>query len=296
MVAYVGRVAEPREEQRTGAAYLTAVTELLQRVRADHPTAGLFEAADLQWWWRVARSTDAVPQLFWFDDNGRPDAAVILTDWGDRVAVDSMVRADATPEWTAHVVARGVAHATALGYTTLSAEVVSDDRVRLDAFAALGFTAGGDGVVEAWLDAVSRPAVSTLPEGYRSSSRADAHDGAHHIAGRSAPDVEARLQQTSLYRPDLDVVVLDARGDVVAYGLCWNDPATRTGLVEPMRTEDDHQRRGLARHVLTRGVHLLATAGAARIKICYEDDNPASGHLYRSVGFVPYRRTVVMTR
>ena len=38
--------------------YLAAVTELLQRIRGAHPTKGLFEAADLQWWWRAPRSTD----------------------------------------------------------------------------------------------------------------------------------------------------------------------------------------------------------------------------------------------
>ena len=88
-------------------------------------------------------------------------------------------------------------------------------------------------------------------------------------------------------------MVHDGHNDVAAYGLFWYDPATATGLVEPMRTEDDHQRRGLARHVLTAGLDRLAGAGAARIKICFEPDNPASGPLYRSVGFVPDRATVV---
>lgn len=285
-----------REIARVSAEYLAAVTALLQRVRAEHPTAGLFEAADLQWWWRTARSTDAVPQLFWFDDDGRPEAGVILTDWGSRVAVDALARPDATPDRIARLVERGVEHATELGYSTLSAEVAGDDHVRLDAYAALGFSPTGDGVVEAWLDARSLPDVSALTDGYRSATRADVHDRPHHMIRRGAPDVEARLRQTTLYRADLDIVVLDGRGDVAAYGLCWFDPVTRTGLVEPMRTEDEHQRRGLARHVLTRGVRLLAAAGAKRIKICYEDDNPASGHLYRSVGFVPVRRTVVLSR
>lgn len=110
-------------------------------------------------------------------------------------------------------------------------------------------------------------------------------------AERNHPDVEERLQQTSLYRSDLDLVVHDAQGNVAAYGLFWYDPTTATGLVEPMRTENDHQRRGLARHVLTAGVDLLANVGAERIKIVYDPDNPASGHLYRSVGFEPHRHT-----
>lgn len=63
-----------------------------------------------------------------------------------------------------------------------------------------------------------------------------------------------------------------------------------------MRTKDDHQRRGLARHVLTTGIDLLAEAGAARIKICYEPDNPASEGLYLSVGCEPDRQTVVYSR
>jgi predicted N-acetyltransferase YhbS len=110
------------------------------------------------------------------------------------------------------------------------------------------------------------------------------------------PDVEQRLQQTSLYRSDLDLVVLDANDEVAAYGLFWYDPVTATGVVEPMRTLDDHQRRGLARHLLTSGLDLLAEAGAERISIAYHPDNPASGHLYRSVGFEPYRQTDVYHR
>jgi GNAT superfamily N-acetyltransferase len=109
---------------------------------------------------------------------------------------------------------------------------------------------------------------------------------------RNHADPEPRLMQTSLYRPDLDLVVHDSCDRVAAYGLFWYDPATATGLVEPMRTEDDHQRRGLARHILTTGIDLLADAGAARMKICYEPDNPPSKGLYLSVGFEPDRQTV----
>jgi predicted N-acetyltransferase YhbS len=120
----------------------------------------------------------------------------------------------------------------------------------------------------------------------------------HHMtnAGRNHPDVEPRLRQTSLYRPDLDLVIHDSQDSVAAYGLFWHDPVSATGLVEPMRTEEDHQQRGLARHILTAGIDLLAAAGAERIKICYELDNPASKSLYLSAGFEPVRQTVVYSR
>lgn len=286
------------EEHRTGLDHLAAVTGLLQRIRSAHPTAGLFEAADLQWSWRLPRPTDDVPQLHWVDDAGRPCAAVVLTDDGDRTSLDPFVLPDATPEWLAHVVGRGLAHAAATGRHALRLEVDRHDAVLHQVLAAHGFEVAGDGVVEAWLAAADRPAVSEQPAGYRLSSRLEAASGPHHLASaaRHHPDVEARLRQTSLYRPDLDLVVHDDSGGVAAYGLFWYDPVTATGLVEPMRTEDAHQRRGLARHVLTGGLDRLAAAGAERIKICFEPGNPASSHLYLDAGFVPDRRTVVLAR
>lgn len=69
-----------------------------------------------------------------------------------------------------------------------------------------------------------------------------------------------------------------------------------TGVVEPMRTEDDHQQRGLARHILTTGIDRLVEAGAGRIKICFDPDNEAASHLYLSVGFEPVKQTDVFSR
>ncbi len=68
-----------REVQASGLEYLALATALLQRAR--HAEAGLREAADLQWWWRTPRRSDAIGQLFWVDEEG-PVAAVVLTDWG----------------------------------------------------------------------------------------------------------------------------------------------------------------------------------------------------------------------
>ena len=45
----------------------------------------------------VPRSTDNLPQFFWFDDSGRPEAAVIVTDWRGWIGLDPIVMPDATP-------------------------------------------------------------------------------------------------------------------------------------------------------------------------------------------------------
>lgn len=293
-----------REQYRSGIDYLNAATALLQRVRNAHPTKGLYEAADLQWWWRTSRSTDHLPQLFWFDRLGRPEAAVIATDWGDGVALAPIVMPDATAEWVAHVMERGLAYANERGFCAVDLEVDRADAVMREVLVGHGFAIEDDGtdgssvslsVVEAWLAADARPPISPLHENYRSCSRFDTMQRPHHMT-RAGAEVETRLRQTSLYRADLDLCALDSGDSVAAYGLFWFDPETATGLVEPMHTEDDHRRRGLARHLLTMGIDRLAGAGAVRIKVCFRPDNPASRDLYLSVGFEPVKQTVVFSR
>jgi len=287
-----------REEHRVSLDYLEAVTLLLQRIRNAHPTAGLYEAADFQWWWgQRSRPTDTVAQLFWFDQLGRPEAAIIATESADRTQLDPLFMPGAAPDLVAHVMGRGLHHAGELGIEAVSLEVDSADDVLRQVLRDHGFEDEEDGLVETWLAADQRPLVSILHGEYRLASRLETMSRPHHMmsAERGHPDLEQRLRQTSLYRPDLDLVVFDSDDNVAAYGLFWYDPTTATALVEPMRTEDDHQRRGLARHILTTGLDRLTSAGAEHIKICYEPDNPASGELYRSVGFKPDRQTVVLS-
>ncbi|MGI8486291.1 MAG: GNAT family N-acetyltransferase, partial [Thermomicrobiales bacterium] len=231
---------------------------------------------------------------------GRPEAAVIVTAWGDQIAFNPIFMPDATPDRVADVIERGLAHASASGFggidLDLDLEVDRADDVLREVLAGHGFAIKEDGLVETWLAADARPEISSLHEDYRLSSRLDTMLRPHHMINRSGPDVAQRLLQTSLYRPELDLLILDSDDNHVAHGLFWYDPETATGLVEPMRTEDDHQRRGLARHVLTTGINLLVDAGAERVKICFEPDNPASRGLYLSGGFEPVKQTDVFSR
>jgi len=162
-----------REEHRVGIRYLEEVTTLTQRVRATHPTTGMYEAGDFQWWWRTQRATDDLPQLFWLGDDGRPEAAVIATDWGDTIGLDPIVMPDATPEWIAHVVDRGLLHANEAGFEAVNIVIDAADDVMADVLARRGFTNMEDELVESWLSAADRPAISPLQSGYRLASRLD---------------------------------------------------------------------------------------------------------------------------
>lgn len=295
---------ELRQDLRSGLDCVNAVTELLQRSRAAHRTAALMEAADYSWWWRVERPTDDFGQLFWFDQHDVPVAAVVATQWGSDVGersigLDPILMPDASAELIAHVLQRGLQHVEDAGLGPLEVMVDAADNVLIDALGTHGFVAqAGVGLapdIESWLEADQRPKISPLADGYRLVSRANLADRPHHFA-HHGPDVAARLDQTPLYRADLDLVVLDRADAVAAHGLFWFDEVTQTGLVEPMRTMGEHQRQGLARHLLTAGIERLSHAGAERIKIVVEASNEAAKDLYLDVGFQPAKETIILTQ
>ena len=89
---------------------------------------------------------------------------------------------------------------------------------------------------------------------------------------RNGEQVEARLRQCSLYDPALDVAAETADGQVGGYALFWFDPVTQVGMFGAMRVEDEYQRRGLARAMLTAGLDRLASRGARRLKVSYATD------------------------
>jgi len=265
-----------------GADALDAATRLLRRARLAHPTAGLWEAADLQWWWGVPRPSDQVAQAFWFDAQG-PLAAIVLTAWPDAWTCDPLIVPGAPDATVAEVWTRALASIGALDVPRAEVPVRDDDRRFGTFLRAAGFVPTGHHDGTTWLAAEERPAVPALPEGFRILDRTARLVPPHHLARRNGPGVEARLRQTTLYDPELDLAVEAPGGEVAAYGLFWFDPVTRVGLVEPMRTEDPFQRRGLARTLLASGLERLARRGAARLKVSYV--SAAARDLYRGAGF-----------
>jgi hypothetical protein len=75
---------------RIGPGVPRSCHRALTCVRLADAQAGLWEAADLQWWWRTPRGSDVVDQLFWMDDEG-PVAAAVLTEWSHGWGCDPIV-------------------------------------------------------------------------------------------------------------------------------------------------------------------------------------------------------------
>jgi ribosomal protein S18 acetylase RimI-like enzyme len=269
-----------REVRASGFEYLTLATELLQRARLSNADAGVWEAADLQWWWRTPRRSDSIEQLFWIDDQG-PVAAVVLTDWGRVWGCDPILVPGVS---TVHTVwARAVEAIDTAGLDTVEVLARDDDPELLGLLTGAGFVAAGDASGITWMAAVDRVDMTALPEGFVLVDRTQATTKPHPMRRRSGKGVEARLRQCSLYDPALDLAVEAAGGQAAGYALFWFDSVTMVGIVEPMRVEDAYQRRGLARALLTSGLDRLAKRGARRLKVGYSTD--AARRLYVGAGF-----------
>ncbi|HEX7740525.1 MAG TPA: GNAT family N-acetyltransferase [Marmoricola sp.] len=272
-----------RKVRATGPEAVALATALLQRVRLADPLAGMWEAADVQWWWRKPKPTDDVDQLFWLDEDG-PVAGVLLTGpEGDAWQCDPIVVPGATGCSPQFVWDQALEHAGAQAPDGFDVPVS-------DGGTFAGIAQRSDLVPDyqdstGWLAIVDRPPVRAFADGFSLHDRTERLDLPHHMHGRSGPEVERRLQQTSLYDPALDLVVETDDGRVAGYTLHWFDPTTKVGLIEPVRVEDEFQRRGLASAMLTHGIERLAAKGAERVKISYGSE--AAGRTYTGVGFRP---------
>ncbi len=298
------------ERAASGAAYLSLVTDLLHRWRRADPTGGVWEAADLQWWWRKDQHPNPAAQTFWLVD-GEPIAAVILTDWGrnwgcdvicayelfmSRNGDEAMDDAHAVDDLNDIVWLRAIAMIDEICDRPVEMAIRDDDATSIARATAAGFEPGDEQAVTTWMEAANRPAVASLPDGFECSSRAERPSAPHPMIRRNGEQVAERLAECSLYRPDLDLAVHTPDGDVAGYALFWADPVTRVGLVEPVRTEDAFQGRGVARHLLTAGVARLADAGCERCKVTYFEGNEPARRLYLGAGFRPAETTRTYVR
>jgi GNAT superfamily N-acetyltransferase len=269
-----------RREMLRGLERLSATTAVLQRARLARPLGDMWEAADVQWWWRRPRLTDELTLPVWFDEIGAV-AAAGLTAWGDTWQADVFAVPSIVSEedvWAATLEA-------AAGHRGEALQVlVFGDNVPLAGLAIQsGFAMTDESAGTSWMDADHHPPVAQV-DGFTIVDRLTRGDRPHPMIARNGELVEPRLRQCSLYDPTLDLAVEDAEGRVAGYALFWFDPLTLVGLVEPMRVKDEYQRRGLARMLLTSGLDRLARKGARRLKVGFETD--AARNLYLGAGFV----------
>ena len=278
-----------RRELLRGLERLNATTTVLQRARLADPLGGMWEAADVQWWWRRPRATDELALPVWFDEVG-PVAAAGLTAWDDIWQADVFAVPAIVDEEDVWAETWDVIRHRGEAFQVLVRE---DDARLADLAIQSGFSMTDDLSGTSWMDAGQRAPVAPV-DGFTIVDRVARADRPHPMIARNGELVEARLRQCSLYDPALDLAVEDADRRVAGYALFWLDQTTLVGLLEPMRVEDEYQRRGLARMLLTTGLDRLARKGARRLKVGFETD--AARSLYLGAGFVQTSIDRLLTR
>ena len=137
------------------------------------------------------------------------------------------------------------------------------------------------------------PAERPLPAGYRIRpvsgpgeipARVEVHRAAF-VPSRLTDEKYERLFTLPHYRTDDDLVVEAPDGSLAAFAMAWWDADARVGEFEPVGTHPEHQRRGLARALLTWGLRRYAERGAQVVQVYSDATNEASEALYEAVGF-----------
>lgn len=112
--------------------------------------------------------------------------------------------------------------------------------------------------------------------------------------GEEPPDDELAdrrlMQSPPNYRRELNLAIADARGDYLSYGGIWFEAFNRIAYVEPVATDPDHRRRGLARIVVLEGIHRCGELGAEEVYV------GADMPLYLSLGFERIQRWSIWSR
>lgn len=139
--------------------------------------------------------------------------------------------------------------------------------------------------------------LQQLPEGFRIKSLEEDNDlekihrvlwrGFDHPGQPPQEGIQWRLKMQSSpnFRKDLTLVVESPEGDFVVFCGMWVVPENRYGYIEPLATDPDYRRRGLAKAAVWEGIRRCQAEGAERIYVGSDQE------FYLSMGFVTLHKT-----
>ena len=137
------------------------------------------------------------------------------------------------------------------------------------------------------------PDEPQLPEGFHLQSMADENDlskrckafgrAFNHPDPLDWPSVISyeMLQQAPDYRKDQDIVVKAPDGEFAAFSLIWHDAPNRMASLEPVGTQPEYRRMGLAREAIFEGMRRMKRKGVTYVVVGSDQE------FYKAIGFVP---------
>lgn len=135
-----------------------------------------------------------------------------------------------------------------------------------------------------------------LPDGFRFLDRVeeryiDSRAMAHYSAftrtnpSKMTPELYRLFMTAPGYDPTLDISIVNAHDEVVAFAMAWADDMTRRAEFEPVGTHKDYQRRGLGRAALQEGLRRLQARGITIANVATWIEDEGNVAFYPSAGF-----------
>ena len=183
--------------------------------------------------------------------------------------------------------------------------VMDDDHPFEDIATELGFVGTDQKQSDAIFTIDKTPTGYTLPEGFRMTTMQDTYDlyqyrrvlyrgFNHELCGEGAfqfPENKRGQAEREMNRPNVDlnlkVAVVAPNGDFVCYCGMWFDPKAGFAVVEPVATDPDYRRRGLAKAAVLEGIRRVGLSGAKNAIV------GSSQQFYYSIGFRPYTTATI---
>ena len=275
----------------TGLDDLRAAEALVTRAWVDGSRFVAPTVGDLEWWYGGVYPETLEDTLRLWSVDDRPAAwtwhtagEVEWMTWSGDPATDA--------ELDEAIVASAIADAAGRPVAMWSSE---DDHATVTRLLRHGFAETPIRLTQFRLplDDDWTPADAPLPAGYRIrpvagpdelEARVEVHRAAFHPSRLTVPKYE-RLIGAPHYRFEDDLVVEAPDGSLAAFAIAWFDPVALIGEFEPVGTHPDHQRRGLARAVLTHGLRRFQAQGARLAQVYADAAEPGPTGLYPTVGF-----------
>lgn len=93
------------------------------------------------------------------------------------------------------------------------------------------------------------------------------------------------LMNSPSYQDAFDMVVESPEGEIVAYCTIWNDPVSKTAILEPLACVETQRRKGISKALLLDCMHSVKDLGTRFVYVGTGGRNTTSQKLYKSVGF-----------
>lgn len=269
---------------------LALADSLITRAWQSGSTTCAATPAGIEWWYASSWPDELGDHLrLWFDGD-----LPVGWSWHDTTEIEWHAWTG-DPERDAavcrEILETAVAEAGGAAVRTWTAE---DDAATIGALGELGFEAQGRRLSQ-WQRHASEgpPPLVPLAEGYRIQALAGPADLPARVAAHRAAFSPSRLtvekyeRLTTLphYRYEDDLVVVAPDGSFAAFAMAWWDPDAAVGEFEPVGTDPAHQRRGLARSLLTFGLHRFLDMGARIVQVYSDTGDAGPEALYPAVGF-----------